>query len=88
MSTASDVANLERWLHDAQVALEWGKENAATLKERAAEAKAQIPVLKEAVADAEVALKNARDNLEDESVPDGPTTEAHAGAAEGEGTVN
>ena len=89
MSTASDVANLERWLHDARVALEGGKENAAKLKERAAAAKEQIPLLKAAVAHAEAALKEARDSLDwDDSVPNGSTTEAHAGVAEVEGSVN
>jgi multidrug resistance efflux pump len=88
MSTASDVANAERWLHDARAAFAGGEAKVDKAKEQVAAAKAELPVLKAVVKDAEAALKDAEANLDDEDTGSGEVTEAHADVAVGEGKVD
>lgn len=80
MSTASDVTNAERWLADAQAALQGGLAKVAKLQEHAAAAEAEIPRLRAAVDTAEDQLVNVQDQLN--------STSAYAGVAEAEGGAN
>jgi multidrug resistance efflux pump len=79
MSTASDVANTERWLKDAQEALAGAEAGIEHLKAHVSAAEEALPDLQEAVAKARVAYDTAKAELQD--------TQVQAGVAEAEGSV-